>query len=300
MESRRFVVQETVPSSFRLADLSLAAKVTLTLFLALIGFGYLVAVANIYYQQKDADLEPGLTLDDLKRTYHGLEKEVTTDMRPMRASDMLEHVRPGGKMRKYLEKGGPPAIRTLMAWLEAGASEGTFATHGLVEAADPSPREVIARHCIRCHNAAGGEMEDVPYAATADATPEYALVAKVALPELGDVVAQRQVLTLAPTAVPELVHITHAHILSIPVFTLAVGGLFLLTGLRGTIKLILGPLPMLATCLDFSGWWLARTAEPFVYLIAAAGGLFAVTLGLQILCVFGSMWFGRRGAGATA
>ena len=55
---------------FRLVDLPLPAKVTLTAFLALIGSGYLVSALNIFEHHHEADLEPGLTLDDLRRVYH--------------------------------------------------------------------------------------------------------------------------------------------------------------------------------------------------------------------------------------
>ncbi len=81
--------------------------------------------------------------------------------------------------------------------------------------------------------------------------------------------------------------------LSIPVFTLIVSGLFLMTALRPAVKVILGPIPMLALVLEFSSWWLARHSEPFIYLIAACGGVFGVTLALQLLTVVASMWIRR-------
>lgn len=50
---------------------------------------------------------------------------------------------------------------------------------------------------------------------------------------------------------------------------------------------------MLAVVLDIGSWWLARFFEPFVYVIAAAGAVFGAAYGLQILCIFGSMWLAR-------
>jgi hypothetical protein len=50
---------------------------------------------------------------------------------------------------------------------------------------------------------------------------------------------------------------------------------------------------MLATVLDIGGWWLARFAEPFVYMIGAAGAIFGTAFALQILAILASMWFGR-------
>jgi hypothetical protein len=282
--------------SLRLARLALPAKILLTLFVLVVGPGYLVATANIMFQHQDADLEPGLTLDDLKRTFHGIEKEVMPEAEITVDSLMLEQVRPGGEMREYLEPGGEPAIRALISWLEDEAKEETFATAALFAENDPSAQEVLTSYCVECHNADGGDMEDLPFAATLDDEAEFALVAETAEPEVTVNQEGPQVLSLAPTNVKTLVHITHAHILTIPVFTMLVGVLFLMTGLGPGIKLLLGPLPMLATLLDISGWWLARFSEPFIYVIAAAGAVFGASFGLQILCILVSTWFGKADA----
>ena len=89
---------------------------------------------------------------------------------------------------------------------------------------------------------------------------------------------------------------THAHVMTVPMFTFVVGVLFLMTGIPQSVKLLLGPLPMFAVLLDISGWWIARYFEPFIYVIGAAGGLHGATYALQILCVLGSLWLGKRAA----
>ncbi len=106
--------------TLRLAHLSLPAKILVTLFLLLVGPGFLAATANIYLQHQDADLEPGLSVDDLRRQFHGLEKTVTPEAKTLVKSVMLEQVRPGGDMREHLEPGGEAEIRALISWLEAG------------------------------------------------------------------------------------------------------------------------------------------------------------------------------------
>jgi hypothetical protein len=283
--------------SLRLARLALPAKILLTLFVLVVGPGYLVATANIFFQHQNADLEPGLTLDDLKRTFHGLEKEVTPDAEITVNSVMLEQVRPDGDMREYLETGGEPAIRALVSWLEAEAKEEDFATPALFAPDDPSAQEVLTLYCVECHNSDGGDMEDVPFAATMDDQAEFALVFETAEADVTVNQEGPQVLTLAPKNIRTLVHVTHAHILTIPVFTMIVGVLFLMTGMGSSIKLLLGPLPMLATLLDIGSWWLARFSEPFIYVIAAAGAVFGASFALQILCILLSTWFGKADAG---
>ncbi|HVP12835.1 MAG TPA: hypothetical protein VMV94_16800 [Phycisphaerae bacterium] len=278
----------------RLASLPLTAKLLLTPFLALIGCGYFVALLNIYEHHQDADLEPGLTFNDLRRVYHGIDKLVTSKTQQQNPSPMQKMTSPGGKMRPKLEKGGEPAVRALTRWLADGAQEADFARAGVYQAGDPSVKQVIAQRCIECHNATDGEESDVPYAQSSSSEPEYVLVIKEAAPELGPVVTESKMMHLAPKSVADLVQITHAHILAMPVFTVIIGGLFLLTGLPQRFKLVVGPLPMVAMCFDFASWWLARPFEPFVYVIAAAGAVFGASLGVQILCVSASLWFGKK------
>lgn len=272
--------------TLRLSRLSLPAKLLVTLFLGIVGPGYLFGTANIMLQHQDADLEPGLTLDDLRRTFHGMEKTITPDAEVTVRSEMLSQVSPDGEMREHLENGGEPAIRSLIGWLEDGSQEATFVVGA------PSPKDVIKSHCIECHHADGGDIKDVPFATTDEAEPEYTLVMKAATPEFETHQAGPQTVVLAPTNLKKLVHITHAHILAIPVFTLLVGVLFLMTGFSERIKLVLAPLPMLAVLLDIGSWWLARLVEPFIYVIAASGAIFGAAYALQILCILASMWLG--------
>jgi hypothetical protein len=281
--------------SLRLARLTVPGKLLVTLFVLIVGPGYLFGTANIMFKHQNADGEEGLTVDDLRATFHGMEKVVTPEAEVTVNSTMLEQVRPDGDMREYLEPGGDPAARALITWLENRAKEEEFAQAGLAEAGDPSAKEVLASYCVECHNADGGDMEDVPFAPTAEAEPEYELVMVAAEPEIITHEMGPQTVVLAPTGEKRLVHITHAHILSIPVFTMIVGSLFLMTGWGTGIKLLLAPLPMLAVMADIASWWLARYSEPFIYVIAASGAVFGLTYALQILCILCSTWCGRKG-----
>lgn len=285
-----------MPGAVRLVNLPMPAKLLLTPFLALIGCGYFVALLNIYEHHVEADLEPGLSLNDLRRVYHGIDKLVTSQTQLRNPSPMQKMTAPDGEMRPKLEKGGERAVRALTRWLADGAKEADFARPGVYEAGDPSAKQVIAERCIQCHNADDGIKSDVPYAESATAEPDYALVIKKAAPELGPPVSESKLMHLAPHSVADLVQITHAHILAMPVFAVIIGGLFLLTGLPEKFKLAVAPVPMMAMCADFASWWLARPYEPFLYVLAAAGAVFGAGLGVQILCVFASLWFGKKTA----
>ncbi|MHB8899810.1 MAG: hypothetical protein ACYC6Y_13775 [Thermoguttaceae bacterium] len=285
--------------SFRLSRLPLPGKLMVTLFLGLVGLGYLVGTANTVLKHQDADREPGLGIDDLRRTFHGLEKTVTPEAQVTVHSLMLEQVGPEGEMREHLEEGGEPAIRSLVGWLEGGAEEDAFGKADAGQAGDPSPQAVIKGQCIECHNSDGGDMEDLPFAASGQAEPEYGLVMAAAEPEFETRQQGPQTLKLSPISLNQLVQVTHVHVMAIPVFTLAVGMLFLLTGFADWFKLLVGPLPMLAIVLDIGSWWAARFVEPFIFVIAASGAIFGAAFALQIVCILASMWLGladRKGA----
>ncbi len=281
-------------NGIRLAKLTLPAKLMVTLFLLLVGPGYLCGTANIFFQHQMADGEPGLTIDDLRAAFHGMEKTYKPEDKKIVNSAMLKEVRPDGSMREYLEKGGEPAIRGLLKWLENEAKEGEFDQSGLAQEGDPSAKAIIQAHCIECHNADDGDSSDIPYADTAQSEPQYSLVMEMATPEVTKEVSGVQTQVIKPISIPRLVHVTHAHIFTVSVFTFLVGVLFMMTGVPDKLKLLIGPLPLLAVLLDIGGWWAARWFEPFIYVIGAAGAILGTFYALQILCVLGSLWLGRK------
>ena len=57
--------------TLRLRTLPVATKIFLTLFLVLIGFGYLLGFTNIFLTYRLVDGEPGLSLKDVSMTYYG-------------------------------------------------------------------------------------------------------------------------------------------------------------------------------------------------------------------------------------
>lgn len=299
-------------NTFRLSSLPTSARIVLTLFLVLVGLGYLSALGNLYHQHQMADGKEGLTIDDLRVVFHGM--AVPPGSRASSApaaemSRMKQMVQPGGDMRKNLAKGGAEAIRALETWLDHGALESEFTERGLVQPGDPSADDVIARHCLRCHNAEDGEKADTPYGPDLFAT-DYKMVYVYAAPGTareaadgvgGDDSADGR--RLGPHTIGHLFLITHIHMLSIPVFTLIVSALFLLRGPDLRLTAVLGPLPMLTLVVDFASWWLALRLEVFVYVIAAAGGVFGVSLAAQLLFVLAALWDrrepGRSGVGST-
>jgi hypothetical protein len=203
---------------------------------------------------------------------------------------MLQAVEPGGKMRAQVEKGGPPAVRSLTAWLEGGAREDDFARGGLGRPGDPSPRDIIARGCLSCHNQGSGESRDLPYATDAGASPRFDLVSRATVPIQIRSGRGERLVKIAPMPVSAVTRSTHIHAISMALLALAVAGLFLLSGRRMGWIAVIGPLPMLAICLECGSWWLARHWEAFVPAIPAAQVVFGAGLFFQLAAVLRSVW----------
>jgi len=118
---------------FRLAHLPRAARVAVSLFVIVLGSGYLSALVNLYATYSDADGKAGLTPDDVKLRLYG-----------NRSSTTLESVIvPGGKMSQYMQE--PGGREAMIAWLHAGASQAGFL----------KVQPILNRNCVRCHNPSG-------------------------------------------------------------------------------------------------------------------------------------------------
>ena len=263
----------------RLAELPVAVRLMLTAFLAIVGFGYLAAVANIYYRHHEADGRPGLSLDDIRAVYSGVS---TADGSATPAvSRMLTMIR--GEMRQYVSSESEFSI--LETWLKSGASE-----KGLDEGEGrKTPRRVILRDCLRCHAKSTGTdiSKSAPFGPD-EFTVDYAMIAPLAAVQKDR--AGSAAYSPPQYTMPRLVLVSHMHMLAIPMFTLVVGFLFMMTRLPWGLRSWLAPLPMLALVFDFAGWGLARWSGGFIYFIAGGGALFGVTFGIQILVAAWDMW----------
>ncbi|MDD5461320.1 MAG: hypothetical protein PHG00_06765 [Methylococcales bacterium] len=55
----------------RLRDISVSERILNTVFLLMIGLGYLMALADIYYTHQGLDGKAGLSVKDVVISYHG-------------------------------------------------------------------------------------------------------------------------------------------------------------------------------------------------------------------------------------
>lgn len=263
-----------------LATLPTGAKLMLTAFLAIIGFGYLIAVANIFSHHALADGKEGLSLDDLRTVYSGIDVPAKADGEiPSRMLTMLR-----GEMRQYTSSDAHFSV--LEDWLRKGGKEAEIEMgEGKV-----TPKRAMLLDCMRCHAQSTGTQiaKEAPFGPD-EFTIDYAMLASFITPAKSS--ESESTVRVAPQrTLHRLILISHQHMLAIPMFTLVVGLMFLVTRWPPGLRHVVAPIPMLVLVADFASWWLARIAEPFIYIIAAAGGLFGAAFGFQLLAVVIDMW----------
>ncbi len=270
METRTILSLPALPAGVR---------VMLTAFLAIVGTGYLVALANIHHSHALADGRPGLSLDDVRAVYSGLDlSRRVNDEIPSRMLTMLR-----GTMRQYVSDDDDYTV--LETWLKSGGAKADL------EAGEArrTPERVLIRHCMRCHAQSGGEEigKRAPFGPD-DLTVDHEMMA----PLLTTVTTASVERHRAPPQyiVPRLVLVSHIHMLSIPMFTLVVGLLFAATRIPARWRTLWTPLPMIALALDFAGWWLARLHDGFILLIVVGGGAFGLVFGAQIIAIVFDLW----------
>lgn len=261
-----------------LPALPTSTRIMLTAFLAIIGSGYLVAVANIYSRHQMADGKEGVSLGDLRVVYSGT--TVAADSKEL-PSRMLTMIR--GEMRQYFSSDANFSV--LESWLKEGGSEAGL-TKGEAKA---KPNRVLLVDCMRCHAQSSETRisKEAPFGPD-EFTIDYNLISRFVSPSKGQ--SPGEVRVPPQYTIPRLVLVSHQHMLAIPMFTLIVGLLFMTTRLPPALRGVMTPIPMIAVLFDLSGWWLARVADSFVLVIAGAGGLFALSFGFQIFCVLVDMW----------
>ena len=236
-----------------LRALALPARLLVSLFLAGAAAGLLAGEANVLAVHAGNDGVPGLSMEDLRRAYHG---------RPgwsLHASKV-----DGGSMEKHVPV--PSEKAALLAWARGGGRREEF---------EPA-RRVLDLRCVKCHSP-GGEKEGSPFADARAAGARWDLVARYAEPDRGMSAAKR-----ATT--------THAHLFGMTVLFGLLGAVFLFTGASPRTKAIVVSAPFVGMFLDIGSWWLAILSPAFCWGIVAGGTLLAGSLLVLVARPLWEMW----------
>lgn len=262
---------------FLLRDQSFAIRVAVTCLLLIIAGGYGASLYYMVHHVSQKDNDPELTWLDLVATYHGVDKPAPI----LAALDEEKH-------RGWLKDAATDDLKILRDWLGKGAGVGGGADpiQQGYDALPPgaseealTPADVLDEQCVRCHG---------PSASDADAFRDLSLER---WPDVRKVAYSKK---LDPISTNILAQSTHAHALSIPMFTLLACACLLATRFPRWMRHGVCALAFLGLLVDFGAMWLARTWEPACFLIVGGGGVYGVALGAAVVGSLLSMWLGRR------
>ena len=247
----------------RLRSQNVLARLGLSVLLLILASGLVVSGAhmNDHYQNRDG--QPGLTLDDLRGAYHGVNK-------PSSLLNVLER----GHQNQQADEGLSAANRqVLLGWLQGDRLSEDYDN---LDLGDLAPAEILAANCLDCHDRGA---KDAAPAAQAVPLSDWIDVKKVAFEQ-----------NVEPTSMAIVIASLHTHSISLGLMALVVSLLLLCTRWS---KVLVGGLILLASLglmIDFAAWLLTRQSDAFVYGIVAGGALFAGATGLALLLVLVDLW----------
>ncbi|MFA5984599.1 MAG: hypothetical protein WC782_11340 [Methylococcaceae bacterium] len=125
---RRAAISEQNRVYRRFKNISVSEKILNTCLLTVIGIGYLVALANMYFTHQDHDGKPGLSVQDVMINYHGSPDQT-------RLGSAIK-----GKMASNLKYKSDKDV--ILKWIQAGAGEEEYNDH---------IANILNRDCVICH-----------------------------------------------------------------------------------------------------------------------------------------------------
>jgi len=242
----------------RLRDLHVCARVGIACLVLVILGGTTAAGVYMAMHHANRDERPGLTIDDIRAHYRGVVSRA-----PLLVA--LESGHPDEIEPDDLD----PADRdALLGWLRSNRVPQMYDD---LDLGDRAPAEIIAVSCLDCHaRSASGE----------NAAPDMPLET---WPDVEPLSVSRDI---KPVPTEVLAASTHTHALGIGSMVAVMCLLGLVTSwprrLTGALVFLAG-FGLLA---DLASWWLARFADPFIYVIVGGGFVFnaaVIVLGLLVL-----------------
>lgn len=253
-------------NDFQLGRMPLALRLAATCLIVILGGGYAAAVAHMYHHYENKDENPGLTLDDIEGSFHGMHQEAV----------LIGALK--GTMREHVS-GEEYAL--LIEWLEGDNIKVAYDAEIYDEDGElkETPADIIYDNCLRCHGrdakAGDGINETVPL--------EY-------LDEVEQFAFSKD---FDPVPLEILYATTHTHALGMSVITVVSSLLLLGTGWPRRMRHVTVFLTFAALLVDLGSWWLAREWVIFCPVIAVSGGIYGGLLSVQLIASFIDLWIGR-------
>lgn len=238
-----------------LRQLPLGARLALVLLNLVLAIGFAASFQHLKWHHENRDERPGLTLDDIRGAYHGIQ---TTS--PIKAA--LE--------RNHPETLSPANRKALLDWL---SSPRIAEDYDSLDKGDAAPAEIIRANCLSCHGRA------------AKATPQGDIAKTIPLDYWDDVKPLAFSRKVEPNSVKVLAASTHTHALSLGTLTIVVCGLLCLTALPRRLVGAICFFASLGLLADFAGWWLARDYDAASYTIVIGGGVYNALMVLALVAI---------------
>jgi hypothetical protein len=307
-----------------LRDFPLASRLVIAAFLLSVGIGYFSALVHMHFQHAS----PGKMLpnrEDAITAYHG--RSGMSQMERLLVSDENRPFNGSGSMRQSFASksaGWKGAIKkranekknrliraeeelrserdgerlAVLDWIRSGANRKAFednshtvgallANHPITAefVADSSPGmtrvkigAILEARCARCHNeSAGGAASRFPLE-TWEQVYEYCDIETAG----------------GGMSLTKLAQSSHVHLLGFAMLYGLTGLVFSLSSYPGWLRVLLGPLPLVAQIVDISMWWLTRLDPACAQLIMISGSIVATGLLLQITLSLFNL-FGKNG-----
>lgn len=244
----------------RLRTLGALHRLALTLLCLVLAGGFAASASHLLIKTSGRDQVKGMSLDDVKGTYHGIRTRAPLLM-------ALERNHPETLPAKDRE--------TLIKWLNGSRITEDYDNPDLGDAA---PAEIIARNCVSCHgrNATDSQAKKLP------------------LEFLDDVRAVAVSRDVTPNPVEAVVASTHAHAVSLATLSMLLVLLTACSRWRGGLTGLILTVHALGLACDIGGWWLTRHHAELAAMIVAGGAAYFATSGLLMLMVLAELWLPSR------
>ncbi len=238
----------------KLHQLHLFARLGIALLVLVLLGGFVVSGLYMRWHYDARDGQPGLTIDDIKGHYHG--------------------VNAPSPLISALESGHPedlpePDRDALLEWLTSGAN--LSLGYDDLDLGDEAPAEIIAAFCLDCHSR------------DAEGPDAYA---QLPLEYWDDIQPIAHATDIAPAPIEIIAVSQHTHA---PSMAIILTVLALLGAMTRAARPLIGAVVLLGAvglAADMASWWLARTNADFAYLIVAGGfmyGASSMLIGITVI-----------------
>ncbi len=237
----------------RLCDLPGLARLGIACLMLVVLGGLCVSAWHLHDHYENRDETPGLTMNDLKGAYHG--------------------VNAPSPLREALTRGHPEMLsatdrEALLKWL---SSDKLSENYDNLDLGDKAPSEVMSRSCLECHSRKHADKNPIAKSVPLDYWDD---IKPIAFSK-----------DIQPGSLKVLVASAHAHSLSLATLALVLAVLLFLTRLPRGVSGVLTACMGAGLLIDIACWFVARQNAGATYLVVIAGAVFNGACGLSAIAV---------------